>query len=458
MTSVLPKPDNAPVVLILGGTTTVARTLARYLLDEQTPRASFVRLADRFSVSPPTTYLDKPFLSLLNDENTKLEYKQFNLSNASRHTELFTPAKEWKGAALKSDGEGFDVVFDLTGETGFDKPEILQISNTYQVALSLATSASQLPETLKPKAYIRLTFPFYEMKSLPSSSAGHPEAATSELKPDGARGRWWHEALRGIGKIPGLNFGVIRCGAWYGRGTYDGEIIPRVVVGHVYKYLKEEMKFLYNSELRLNTVHSHDVSQALYLLSLYLLSKPRAAIISESAVSIPFSFSSPSSSGFLSSSKRSSVSETWKTIPTVVPDKETVSIPLFNVVDENDSTQGSLAKIVAETWGIKFGFLNSTVASLVQQFAKTDFSEMVEDVNEMHVEAWSKMLAASDPPIDSSPITPFLDEHAFKKMSVCLDGSKAKRLLGYKPVHPRVEISELREIAREFQRDKLWCV
>lgn len=66
------------------------------------------------------------------------------------------------------------------------------------------------------------------------------------------------------------------------------------------------------------------------------------------------------------------------------------------MIDENDSTQEKLAKAVAEVWGIKFGFLNSTVASLVQQFAKvswrflsiertdaqTDFSEMVEDINE----------------------------------------------------------------------------
>ena len=31
-----------------------------------------------------------------------------------------------------------------------------------------------------------------------------------------------------------------------------------------------------------------------------------------------------------------------------------------------------------------------------------------------HVEAWSEMLAKSDPPITSTPITPFLDEHAFR--------------------------------------------
>ena len=49
-----------------------------------------------------------------------------------------------------------------------------------------------------------------------------------------------------------------------------------------------------------------------------------------------------------------------------------MKIPIFNVVDENDSTQDKLAKAVAEVWGVKYGFLNSTVASLVQQFAKVD--------------------------------------------------------------------------------------
>ncbi|WWD05520.1 hypothetical protein V865_003598 [Kwoniella europaea PYCC6329] len=459
MSDKLKAPELPPLVLILGGTTTIARTLSQYLLDPKSPKASYVRLADRFSVSPPTTYLDESFMSLLNSDTSKLEYKQVNLLNTSKHSELFTPPKEFKGTKLlsrgKGDFKGFDIVFDLTGELGFDRPEILQISNTYQTALSLATSASNLPTNLKPKAYVRLTFPFYEQKSLPSSSPGHSES--TELTPDGVRGRWWAETLRGIGNLD-LNFGVIRCAAWYGRGAYLGEIVPRLVVGHVYQYLKEEMKFLYNSDLRVNTVHSLDVAQCLYLLSLYLLSKSRSEMLKESAINLPFTFSTPSSSGFslTSSSKRSSISDSWKAIPTVIPESTKVAIPLFNVVDENGSTQGSLAKIVAETWSIRFGFLNSAMASLVQQFAKNDFTEMVEDVNEMHVEAWSKMLASSDPPIESSPITPFLDEHAFRKMSICLDGSKAKKLLGFKPIYPKVEVSELKEIVKEFQEDRLW--
>lgn len=114
----------------------------------------------------------------------------------------------------------------------------IQVSNTHALSLSLALSASRLPPTLKPKAYIRLTYSFYEMKSLPSSQPGHAESA--DLRPDGVRGRWWHETVRGLGVIredEGLNVGVVRAGAWYGPGGWGGEVMPRVVAGHVYQYL-----------------------------------------------------------------------------------------------------------------------------------------------------------------------------------------------------------------------------
>jgi hypothetical protein len=41
-------------------------------------------------------------------------------------------------------------------------------------------------------------------------------------------------------------------------------------------------------------------------------------------------------------------------------------------------------------------------------------NEAEDGADGQHVEAWSKMLAASDPPIMSTPITPYLEEHAFR--------------------------------------------
>lgn len=127
-----------------------------------------------------------------------------------------------------------------------------------------------------------------------------------------------------------------------------------------------------SADLRINTVHAVDIAQALYLTGLWLAATPRDQALKEAGVPLPFPFNPPPASAFsLNSHKRtSSFTDTWKTVKTVVPESEAVTAPLFNVTDDEDSTQGSLAKAVAAVWGVNFGFLSSTVATLVQQFAK----------------------------------------------------------------------------------------
>ena len=44
-------------------------------------------------------------------------------------------------------------------------------------------------------------------------------------------------------------------------------------------------------------------------------------------------------------------------------------------------------------------------------------------------------------------------EHA-----ICLDGSKAKKILGFKAQIPTVEVSELKRIVDDFQKDGIWSV
>jgi hypothetical protein len=129
-----------------------------------------------------------------------------------------------------------------------------------------------------------------------------------------------------------------------------------------------------SSDLRINTIHTADLSLSLYLASLYLLSTPSTQLSDPSvSVEIPYTWTPSPTSTFslgMGKDKRSSMSDVWKSVVTVVPEKEKVTLPMWNVVDEGDSTQEKLGKAVAEVWGIKYGFLNSTVATLVQQFAK----------------------------------------------------------------------------------------
>jgi hypothetical protein len=50
-------------------------------------------------------------------------------------------------------------------------------------------------------------------------------------------------------------------------------------------------------------------------------------------------------------------------------------------VDENDSTQDKVARVIADHFGIKYGF-HGAISSLVAQFSIMDFAEAIEDVNE----------------------------------------------------------------------------
>jgi hypothetical protein len=91
-------------------------------------------------------YLDKTFVKHLNTPQTLLEYKQVNLLNKENHPDIFTPPKTWNGADLKGRGEGFDVVFDLTGETSAEKPEI--VSSPSNTAYIRSKSKTPIPSPI----------------------------------------------------------------------------------------------------------------------------------------------------------------------------------------------------------------------------------------------------------------------------------------------------------------------
>jgi hypothetical protein len=108
--------NGLPAVLILGGLNTASRQLAIFLVsgdqgevpntahDQRPPLVKYLRIADRFSVQPETTYLGPAFKRIL--ERDDVDYRQANLAVPSKVAEVFTPPPGI---------ESFDYVFDLTG-------------------------------------------------------------------------------------------------------------------------------------------------------------------------------------------------------------------------------------------------------------------------------------------------------------------------------------------------------
>jgi hypothetical protein len=69
-------------------------------------------------------YLEPEFVALLDAPGSLLEYKQINLSNVERHGEIFTPPSSLNGK--ETGWKVFDAVYDLTGDTSFDKSELVR--------------------------------------------------------------------------------------------------------------------------------------------------------------------------------------------------------------------------------------------------------------------------------------------------------------------------------------------
>lgn len=64
--------------------------------------------------------------------------------------------------------------------------------------------------------------------------------------------------------MQGLNYVILRPSVVYGPGDISS-LMPRCVLGAIYKYLKETMKMPFSGKVILSTVHVRDVAQACYL-------------------------------------------------------------------------------------------------------------------------------------------------------------------------------------------------
>ncbi|KAF7966847.1 hypothetical protein HWV62_36895 [Athelia sp. TMB] len=176
-------------VLSLRGLNTAARAVASYLVPLNGDRlVGDLRMVDKFSVSPPTTYIGAEFPKILAQPD--VEYRQANLTNPVAISACFDPPA---GKAP------YSIVIDFAGEVLPDRAEEIYINNTFNIARYLGKEAAKR----KVKAYVRMQPPFYET----SEKGEHTEK--EDIQPVGPLGTWWHESLRTLASIedwsPGKN-------------------------------------------------------------------------------------------------------------------------------------------------------------------------------------------------------------------------------------------------------------
>jgi nucleoside-diphosphate-sugar epimerase len=162
----------------------------------------------------------------------------------------------------RDDGKQYDFVFNLAAETKYGQADEVTSSNKVYDEKVYQLSVMVGKETAKRNIKLFLeasTAQIYDAGKKPSTEDG-------KMKP------WTHiakaklKAEEELQKIPGLKLVIVRPSIVYGPADILG-ITPRLIIGAVYRHLKEEMKLLWTKDLKINTVHVADVCKALWFVS-----------------------------------------------------------------------------------------------------------------------------------------------------------------------------------------------
>ncbi|EJD05728.1 uncharacterized protein FOMMEDRAFT_139088 [Fomitiporia mediterranea MF3/22] len=413
--------DEKPRAIIFGGLNTWSRRFACHLVPKDgEPLVSHLRIVDKFSVSPPTTYLGSDFKDVL--PSPIVEYKQANLTIPATVSRMFDPPE---GHAA------YSYVFDLTGEVRHDRLDMIQISQTVNIARLVGEEAARR----NVKAYVRVTHPFYDTPE----KGIHDEKES--IKPSGIRGVWWHETLRVLANIENLNLVILRPGLVYGPYIEYGIIPTTMAVASVYGYIKKPMKGLWSpGKNPMNTVHVDDVAGAAVALARWIEKEGRkqADILAGEEITA-------------NDKSKVKAAET-DTLPE--PSKKLIA-PLFNLVDESNSTLVSIGSEICSVFGTTFGFHDFFMTTMAR-ITKLSTS-VIEDINEEHVGGWTEMLQSSDPPINGmTPVTAYMDDSILQKISVAFNAEKIKNVVGYQLKHPKFSQEELKDIVDRWKEEGSW--
>ena len=379
----------------------IGRFLAKYIHEHQL--ASTVRLIDK--ILPQLAHLPPEF----SDACSPSLFVQADASREPSMARIF----DHPGGA----GKTWDYVFNLGGQTAWSRtPEEYKLQSV-QVSVTLGKEAAKRGV----KAFVEAS------TGMVYSPERKPRTESDKLKPWLKLAKAKLEAEQELARISGLNLVILRMAHVY--GPYDSGFIAKALcLGRVYQGQGKELKWLWTEDLRINTVHIDDVVRALW----------EAAKWRQVKSSIPGSASAPGS-------RRPTLGSKGDEPPSG-------NVPIFNIVDHGQTSQGVLAEIVGKVFKIKTGFQGS----LISQFAKLNLENVVDDLNEDILQPWAEMLQETGI-TRPGPLSPFLEKELLKDTDLSMDGTLFEKVVGFEYERPAgLTVDGVNEMLESYRRMEWW--
>ena len=320
-----------------------------------------------------------PQLASLAPEHEEACSKNFLQADASREQSqgrIFDLTAGPDGAKRE-----FDYVFNCGGETRFSQDDEVYKLRSYQLSLTVGKEAAKRGV----KAFIEVsTGQVYNPNRTPQKETD------KTTKPHTKQAKWKLQAEEELAKIPGSKLCVLRFPNVY--GPYTGRWLgTQLALARVYQSReKETLKWLWSSELRTNTLHVEDSARALWAAA------------------------------------------EWRSKNDKLPNAPNEKI-VFNVVDKGATSQGIMAQIIKQIFGIETGFQNT----LVNTFARLNLEHVVDDVNDDTLDDWADLQEEAGIKGDGSPLSPFMEKELLRDADLSIDGSRFESVVGFKWVAPR---------------------
>nr|XP_023023366.1 uncharacterized protein LOC111511572 [Leptinotarsa decemlineata] len=293
-------------------------------------------------------------------------------------------AESCKNAFHSPDGTPWDIVVNCAGETKSGQTDPVYNEGILKLSINCANEASMQ----RVKHYVELS----SGNMFSSEKVRHKE--DGPVEPWTYIAKWKRQVEKKLADLSELCYTIIRLPVVYGPGDRTG-LMPRLMAAAIYKHMGETMKLLWNAELKINTVHVEDVCRAIWF----------------------------------------------------VGNRDDTNGQVYNVVDDADSTQGSISSILSELFNLKIDYYGNLVSAVVDLVGAAD------DANDKHLTPWAESCRRNG--IDNTPLSPHMDSELLLHKHLRLDGGKLKQL-GFSLTFPKPTIDSLRSILDDYVRMKIF--